>query len=70
MSPGLLDKMDFNAFVPNSTVIMVLLGIVWGKMSVMTVGAFHVFIKIVTLIGVLQVNVHVFPKTSASMFSV
>ena len=42
----------------------------WGKMTVMTVGSFHVFIKIVTLTRVLQVRVHVFPKTSIFIFSV
>ena len=35
----------------------------WGKMSVMTVGSFHVFTKIVTLTCVLQVKLHFFEKT-------
>ena len=39
-------------------------------MSVMTVGSFHVSIKIVTSTCVLQVKVHVFPKTSIFIFSV
>ena len=35
----------------------------WGKMSVMIVGTFEVFVKNVTLTSVLQVKVHVFPRT-------
>ena len=42
----------------------------WGKMTVMTVGSFHGFIKIVTLTRVLHVEVHVFPKTSILIFFV
>ena len=42
-------KMDSNTFVQHITFIMVLRGIVWGKMSVMTVGSFQVFINNVTL---------------------
>ena len=41
----------------------------WGKMSVITVGSFQVFIKKLTLARVLQVKVHVFPKTSIFIFS-
>ena len=41
----------------------------WGKMSVMTVGSFQVFIRKMTLARVLQVKVHVFPKTSIFIFS-
>ena len=42
----------------------------WGKMTVMTVGSFHVFIKIVNLTRVLQVKVLIFHKTSIFIFSV
>ena len=63
-------KMDFNTFVKNCTSIGALWESAWGKMSVMTVGSFQVFIKIITLICNLQVKVHVFPKTSISMFFV
>ena len=62
--------MDFNTFVKSGRFIMVLWETGWGKMTVMTVGSFHVFIKIVTLTRVLQVKVHVFPKTSIFVFSV
>ena len=34
----------------------------WGKMSVMTVGTFQVFVKNVTLTCVLHVKTNVFPK--------
>ena len=37
--------MDSITFVNNLTFVMVLGGIVWGKMSVMTVGSFEGFIK-------------------------
>ena len=39
-------------------------------MTVLTVGSFHDLIKIMTLISVLHVKVHVFPKTSTFIFSV
>ena len=39
-------------------------------MSVMTMGSFQVFIKIVALTNVLQVKVQIFPKTSTFIFSV
>jgi len=42
----------------------------WGKMSVMTVGSFQVFIKNATLTCVLHVTVKVFSDTSIFMFSV
>ena len=44
--------------------------IAWGKMLVLTVGSFQVFIKNVTLTCVLQVEVHVFPKTMIFILSV
>ena len=59
-------KMDFNNFVKKTTFMMGLWETNWGKITGMTVGSFQVFIKIVTLICVLQVRVHVFPKTSIS----
>ena len=59
--------MEIDTFVKNSTFIMVLKETGWGKMSVMTVGSFQVFVKIVTL---MQVKVHVFPKTSILIFFV
>ena len=68
--PKTLKKMNFNTFVQNSTFIMGLWEIDWGKMSVMNTGSFHVFTKILTLTRVLQVKVHVFPRTSIFVFSV
>ena len=41
---------------------MGLWGTAWGKMCIMTVGSFQVFIKNVTLTRVLQVKINVFPK--------
>ena len=41
----------------------------WGKMTVMTVGSFHVFIKMPTVTPALQVKVNIFPKTSIFIFS-
>jgi hypothetical protein len=49
---------------------VVLSRIVWGKMFVLTVGSFHDFIKFMTLIGILQIKVHVFQKTLIFIFSV
>ena len=63
MSTRLLKNMDFNTLVKNLTYIVILVETVWGKMSVMTVGSFHVFTKIVTLTCVLQVKLHFFEKT-------
>ena len=63
-------KMRFNTFVKNLTSIGVSSQTGWGKMTVMTVGSFQVFIKIVTLTRVLQVKDNVFPKTSIFIFSV
>ena len=54
--------MYFNTLVKNARFIMVLWETGWGKMTVMTVGSFHVFNKIVTLTRVLQVKVDVFLK--------
>ena len=63
-------KMRFNTFVKNWTSIRVSCQTDWGKVTVMTVGSYRVFIKIVTLICNLQVKVHVFPKTSILIFFV
>ena len=57
-------------FVKNLAFMMGLRETAWGKMSVMTVGSFQVFIKIVTLTRVSQVEVHIFRKTSIFVFSV
>ena len=57
-------KVDSNTFVKHLIYIMGLGEIAWGKMTVMTVGSFQVFIKRVTLTRVPQVKVHDFPKTS------
>ena len=65
-----MNKMNFNTSVTNLTFIMDLEETAWGKMFVMTVGSFQVFIKIVTLTRDLQFKVYVFPKTSIWGFSV
>ena len=44
--------------------------IVYGKMFVMTMWAFHVFIKIVSSMCNLHVKVHVSPETSILIFFV
>ena len=62
-------KTDFNIFVKSQTFIMGLEETAWGKMTVMTVGSFHIFVIIVTLICFLQVKAHVSPKTSISILS-
>ena len=62
--------MDFNTFVKNLTFMMGLWETNWGKMTGMTMGSFQVFMKNVTLTRVLQVKVHVFPKTSIFILSV
>ena len=62
-------KTAFNTFVKSQTFIMGLEETAWVKMTVMTVGSFQAFIKIMTLIGVLQVRVHVF-RTLIFCFSV
>ena len=41
----------------------------WGKMVVLTVGSFQVFIKLITLIVVLQAKVHISPKSSIFIFA-
>ena len=46
--PQTFGKMDFKTFVKNLTFLMGLGGTVQGKMSVMTMGSFHVFIKRMT----------------------
>ena len=63
-------KFTFNALVPNCTFIWVLWETAWGKMFILTVGAFHVFTDIVTSIWFLQVKVIVLLKTSIFIFSV
>ena len=60
--PQTFGKTDFNTFVKSQTFIMGLEETAGGKMTVMTVGSFHVFIKRVTLICNLQVKVYVFQK--------
>ena len=69
LEPQTFEKITFNTFVKNWTSIGVSSQTGWGKVTVMTVGSFHVFIKRVTLICNLQVKVHVFLKTSISIFS-
>ncbi len=66
----LIEKVEINTSVQNPTFIMGLDEAVWGKMTVMTVGSFQVFMKIVTSTRVLHVRVHVFQKTSIFIFSV
>ena len=61
--PQTFGKMCFNTFVKNWTSIGVLRETAWGKMTVMTVGSFQMFINNVTLTGVLQVRGHVLRKT-------
>jgi hypothetical protein len=63
-------KVDFNTSVKNSSSSMGLWETAWGKMFVLTVGSFHVFTEIMTLICKLQVKVHVSPKTLISTSSV
>ena len=48
--------MNLKTFVKNCTFIVDLIETVWGNMSVMTVGTFHVFTKMLTSTCVLQVN--------------
>ena len=62
-------KMDSNTCVKNSAFIMVLLGIVWGKMFAMTVGSFQVFLENVTLTCVLHVKVQVVSEISIFIVS-
>jgi hypothetical protein len=64
------EKITFNTFVKNLAFIGVSTQTGLGKMTVMTVGSFQVFIKNVTLTCNLQVKVHVFPKTMIFIFSV
>ncbi len=68
--PLLAGKSKTDTSIQNTTFIMVSGETVWGKMSVMTVGSFQVFIKRVTLTRVLHVKVNVFPNTLIFMFSV
>ena len=68
--PQTFQKLDFNTFPKKLSLIIRSEETNWGKMSVMTVGSFQVFIKSVTLTSVLQVRVRVFPRTSISIFSV
>jgi hypothetical protein len=63
-------KIRFNTFVKNWTSIGVLRETGWRKMSVMTVGSFHVFIKKVTLTCNLQVKLHVSLQKCIFIFSV
>ena len=68
--PLFAGKSKIDSSIKNLSFIMVLWETAWGKMCVLTVGSFQVFIKIMTLIRVLHVKVHVFPKTSIFIFSV
>ena len=68
--PFFAGKSKIDSSIKNLSFIMVLWETAWGKMCVLTVGSFQVFIKIMTLIRVLHVKVHVFPKTSIFIFSV
>ena len=60
--------MYFNTCVENVHFIMVLWETAWGKMTVKTIGSVHVFIKVVTLTCLLQVNGRVFPKLLIFIF--
>ena len=62
--------MDSNTFIKNSTFIMGLWETDWGKMSVSTVGSFHVLTAIMTLACVLQIKVYVCLKLLIFVFSV
>ena len=68
--PQTFGKTDFNTFVKSQTFIMGLEETAWGKMTVMTVGSFHVFAKVCTLTCVLQIKIQVFPETSICIFFV
>ena len=63
-------RLKINTFVKNSSSSMGLWETGWGKISVMTVGSFQVFINNMTLTRVLQVKADVLPKTSVFIFSV
>ena len=63
-------KTDSKTFVKKRTFVGALWETGWGKMTVMTMGSFHDFIQIVTLICNLQLKVHVFPKTLIFIFSI
>jgi len=70
LHPRLLKKIDFNTSVGNSTFIMGLEETAWGKMLVLVMGSFHVFIKQIILTCILQVKVHMFPEIFIFIFSV
>ena len=53
-----LERLNCNAWINNCTLTIDLGELVFGNMSVMTVGSFHVFTDIVTLTCVLQVKLH------------
>ena len=50
-------------FVKNRTSIWVLRETAWGEMSIMTVGSFQIFIKLLTSTRVLHVKVMILLKT-------
>ena len=52
--------MEIDTLVKNSTFIMVLKETGWGKMSVMTVGSFQIFVKVMTLVGILYMKDNIF----------
>ena len=63
-------KTKINTFAKHSTFSTGLQETLWGKMSVMTMGSFHIFTKIVSLTCFLQVKVLISPKPwfSRSLF--
>ncbi len=63
-------KSEIDTSVQNSNSIGVSKETVWGRMSVMTVGSFQVFINFMTLRGMLHVKVNVFQKTMILIFFV
>ena len=65
-----MGQLQMNTFVQNYTFMMGSEETDWGKMFVMTVGSFHVFVKLMTLISILQVKVNVFQETLRFIFSV
>ena len=68
--PQPFEKIIFNTCVQNLTSLVVLKETIKGKITIMAVGSLQVFIKNVTLTSVLQVKVHVSPKTLIFICSV
>ena len=65
-----LENLKINTSADTSTFIRGLGETVWGKISVMTVGSFHLFIKVMTSTCVLQIKAIMSPKTSILVFSI